>query len=77
MSRRGQPVLRDAVFARFVKPAIPVPNMDMIGCPAHQAVADRIKRLADPDGVANFAFAEKERFILAEERTFLRTVDGA
>jgi hypothetical protein len=25
--------------------------------------------------VANFQFAEKERFILAEERTFLRRVD--
>ena len=29
---------------------------------------------ADPDGAANFAFAEQERFILAEERTFLRRV---
>ena len=32
----------------------------------------RIK--ADADGAANFAFAQKERFILSEERTFLRPV---
>jgi hypothetical protein len=32
---------------------------------------------ADPDGAANFAFAEKERFILAEERTFMRKLDRA
>lgn len=29
---------------------------------------------ADFDGVANFNFAETEKFILAEERTFLRQV---
>jgi len=29
---------------------------------------------ADFDGVANFNFAEAEKFILAEERTFLRQV---
>jgi hypothetical protein len=29
----------------------------------------------DPEGMANFQFAEKERFILAEERTFLRRVE--
>ena len=28
----------------------------------------------DTDGAANFAFAQKERFILAEERSFLRQV---
>jgi hypothetical protein len=28
----------------------------------------------DPEGQANFRFAEAERFILAEERTFLRPV---
>lgn len=38
---------QDAVFARFVRPASPTPNMDVIGCAAHQAVADRIKHLAD------------------------------
>lgn len=32
-------------------------------------------RLKDsPDGAANFAFAERERFILSEERSFLRPV---
>ena len=29
---------------------------------------------ADDDGMATFQFAEQERFILAEERTFLRRV---
>ena len=33
----------------------------------------RIK--ADPEGKANFEFAQKERFILSEERTFLRNVE--
>ena len=40
---------------------------------AYEAYRARLR--ADPDGVANFAFAEKERFILAEERTFLRKVE--
>ena len=34
----------------------------------------RARLRADPDGVANFAFAQQERFILGEERTFLRRV---
>jgi beta-N-acetylhexosaminidase len=38
---------QDAVFARFVKPASPTPNMDVIGCAEHQKIADRIKQLAD------------------------------
>jgi hypothetical protein len=29
---------------------------------------------ADPEGAANFAFAQQEQFILSEERTFLRQV---
>jgi len=33
----------------------------------------RIK--ADPEGNANFEFAQKERFILSEERAFLRNVE--
>ena len=36
--------------------------------------AYRARLRADPDGVANFRFAEEERFILSEERTFLRCV---
>jgi hypothetical protein len=35
----------------------------------YEAYRARLK--ADPDGAANFAFAQKERFILSEERTFL------
>jgi NIPSNAP len=34
----------------------------------------RARLKADPDGAANFDMAEQNRFILAEERTFLRAV---
>jgi hypothetical protein len=34
----------------------------------------RARLRADPDGRANFAFAESQRFILREERTFLAPV---
>jgi hypothetical protein len=36
--------------------------------------AYRARLGADPGGAANFRFAETERFILAEERAFLRPV---
>jgi NIPSNAP len=36
--------------------------------------AYRARLFADPDGVANFRFAQDRRFILSEERTFLRPV---
>lgn len=39
---------------------------------SYEAYRARLK--TDPDGVANFAFAQAERFILSEERTFLRPV---
>jgi hypothetical protein len=39
---------------------------------AYEAYRTRLR--ADPDGIANFAFARKERFILREERTFLKPV---
>jgi hypothetical protein len=39
---------------------------------AYEAYRARLR--ADAEGVANFQFAEQERFILAEERTFLRRV---
>ena len=39
---------------------------------AYEAYRARIK--ADPEGMANFRFAEEEKFILSEERTFLREV---
>jgi len=35
----------------------------------------RARLRADDQGMANFGFAEKERFILAEERTFLRRLE--
>jgi len=34
----------------------------------------RARLRADAEGAANFRFAEEQRFILAEERTFLRRV---
>jgi len=34
----------------------------------------RARLRGDPDSVANFRFAEERRFILAEERSFLRPV---
>ena len=37
--------------------------------------AYRARLRSDPAGAANFAFAEEHRFILAEERTFLRRVE--
>src|SRR5262249_12013818 len=39
---------------------------------AYEAYRARIK--ADPAGKANFEFAERDRFILSEERTWLRPV---
>jgi NIPSNAP protein len=38
--------------------------------------AYRAKLKADPDGAANFAFSQREKFILKEERTFLLAVEG-
>lgn len=40
---------------------------------AYEAYRSRLK--AHPDGAANFRTAEAERFILSEERTFLRRVE--
>jgi hypothetical protein len=40
---------------------------------SYEAYRTRLK--ADPEGKANFEFAQKERFILSEERTFLRQVE--
>ena len=34
----------------------------------------RAQLRVDEEGLANFAFAQRERFILSEERTFLRPV---
>ncbi|MFN3512941.1 MAG: NIPSNAP family protein [Phenylobacterium sp.] len=39
---------------------------------AYEAYRARLK--ADPAGAANFAMAQEERFILSEERTFLKPV---
>lgn len=39
---------------------------------SYEAYRTRLK--ADPDGAANFRFAQEQRLILNEERTFLRPV---
>ncbi len=39
---------------------------------AYEAYRQRLK--ADPDGQANFAFAQRERFILREHRSFTQVV---
>ena len=39
---------------------------------AYEAYRARLR--GDAEGMANFAFAQQERFILSEERTFLRPV---
>lgn len=39
---------------------------------AYEAYRARLK--SDPEAVANFTFAEEQRLIVAEERTFLRPV---
>jgi NIPSNAP len=40
---------------------------------AYEAYRARLK--ADPEGAANFHLAQEQRFILSEERTFLRLVE--
>jgi hypothetical protein len=40
---------------------------------AYEAYRARLR--ADSEGASNFALAQKERFILSEERTFLRQVE--
>lgn len=42
---------------------------------AYEAYRTRLK--ADPEAVANFDFAQRQRFILSEERTFLRALPPA
>ncbi|MBI5255467.1 MAG: NIPSNAP family protein [Burkholderiales bacterium] len=41
---------------------------------AYEAYRTRLK--ADPEGRANFALAQSQRFILREERTFVSAVEG-
>lgn len=44
------------------------------GLADHEAYRERLKR--DPQGIANFEFAQRERFILGESRTFPKAVDA-
>jgi hypothetical protein len=41
---------------------------------SYEAYRSRLK--SDPEGRANFAFAQQHRLILREQRTFLETVEG-
>jgi NIPSNAP len=44
------------------------------GLAAYEAYRSRLK--ADEEGRANFEWAQKDRFILREERSFVRGVEG-
>jgi hypothetical protein len=62
-------------YARNWLTLIPRCGGDLIGfesLAAYEAYSARLR--ADPDSAANFALAERERFILREERSFLRRV---
>jgi hypothetical protein len=49
----------------------------LIGFPSLAAYESyRAQLKADPEGAANFAFAQQHRLILREERTFLELVPG-
>ncbi len=56
-------------------------NVEAWGLVAFASLADyeayRARLKADPEGRANFAFAQRERFIVKEERRFLEVVDAA
>ena len=56
--------------------ALPQPLRWYLGACARRYDAYRARVKADPDGKANFEFAQQGRFILREERTFVRTVEG-
>jgi len=45
------------------------------GLAEYEAYRRRLR--ADAEGIANFEFAQRERFILREERTFTEVVEGA
>jgi hypothetical protein len=50
----------------------------LISCSSLAAYeAYRAQLRIDSDSLANFAFAQRERFILSEERTWLRPVEAA
>lgn len=56
-------------------------NVEAWGLIGFASLADyeayRARLKADPEGRANFAFAQDKRFILREERRFTEVVDGA
>lgn len=56
-------------------------NVEAWGLVAFASLADyeayRTRLKADAEGRANFAFAQRERFIVKEERRFLEVVDAA
>lgn len=56
-------------------------NVEAWGLIAFPSLADyeayRARLKADPEGRENFAFAQRERFIVREERRFAEVVDAA
>jgi hypothetical protein len=67
-AKRSNPGQRALLLDCFV--ALRAPCNDNLA--AYETYRARLR--ADPDGMANFRFAEEGRFILSEERTFLRGV---
>jgi NIPSNAP protein len=57
----------------FIRPPLALISFESLA--AYEAYRARLR--ADPAGAANFRMAEAERFILSEERTFLRLVEPA
>jgi len=51
---------------------VPLAMIGFESLAAYEAYRARLR--ADEAGMANFGFAQAEKFILSEERTFLRTV---
>ena len=55
-------------------------NYEAWGLISFDSLADyelyRVRLRADPEGIENFAWAQRQRFILREERSFVRGVAG-
>ena len=51
-----------------------LPPYETVGDAVYEAYRARLR--ADPEGRENFALAQRQRFILREERTFCEAVEG-
>ena len=79
-SRRACRVLPAALSALVLAACVTLPESPSLkrehdaGTPAYEAYRQRLRE--DDEGRANFAWAQRERFILQEWRTFTRVVDA-